>query len=103
MEQRRRRHHTRENAFDRLDADTRLVIAERSVGEDQADIFPGVIARDRYFVAERPILVRLLDASSGRVETPAVIAALDFTPVEGSKAGELAAKFDIVMGFTPLA
>jgi protocatechuate 3,4-dioxygenase beta subunit len=28
---------------------------------------------------------------------------VDFTPVEGSKAGELAAKFDIVMGFTPLA
>lgn len=28
---------------------------------------------------------------------------VDFTPVEGSKAGELAAKFDIVMGFTPAA
>ena len=28
---------------------------------------------------------------------------VDFTPVEGSKAGELAAKFDIVMGFTPPA
>jgi protocatechuate 3,4-dioxygenase beta subunit len=28
---------------------------------------------------------------------------VDFTPVEGSKAGELAAKFDIVMGFTPSA
>jgi protocatechuate 3,4-dioxygenase beta subunit len=28
---------------------------------------------------------------------------VDFTPVEGSKVGELAAKFDIVMGFTPTA
>jgi protocatechuate 3,4-dioxygenase beta subunit len=28
---------------------------------------------------------------------------VDFTPIEGSKAGELAAKFDIVMGFTPSA
>jgi len=28
---------------------------------------------------------------------------VDFSPVEGSKAGELAAKFDIVMGFTPSA
>jgi protocatechuate 3,4-dioxygenase beta subunit len=28
---------------------------------------------------------------------------VDFAPVEGSKAGELAAKFDIVMGFTPSA
>jgi protocatechuate 3,4-dioxygenase beta subunit len=28
---------------------------------------------------------------------------VDFSPVEGSKVGELAAKFDIVMGFTPTA
>jgi protocatechuate 3,4-dioxygenase beta subunit len=26
---------------------------------------------------------------------------VDFAPIPGSKAGELAAKFDIVMGFTP--
>jgi protocatechuate 3,4-dioxygenase beta subunit len=26
---------------------------------------------------------------------------VDFTPIPGSRAGELAAKFDIVMGFTP--
>jgi hypothetical protein len=28
---------------------------------------------------------------------------VDFSPVEGSKVGELAAKFDIVMGWTPTA
>ena len=28
---------------------------------------------------------------------------VDFAPVKGSKAGELAAKFDIVLGFTPEA
>ncbi|MDQ3438773.1 MAG: protocatechuate 3,4-dioxygenase [Planctomycetota bacterium] len=28
---------------------------------------------------------------------------VDFTPIEDSKAGELAAKFDVVMGFTPKA
>ena len=26
----------------------------------------------------------------------------DFTPMKGSRAGELAAKFDIVLGFTPV-
>src|SRR5262249_39583241 len=38
MEQRRCSHHTGENAFDGLDADTRFEIAERSVGEDQPNI-----------------------------------------------------------------
>jgi hypothetical protein len=28
---------------------------------------------------------------------------LDFTPLEGSKIGELAAKWDIVVGFSPKA
>jgi protocatechuate 3,4-dioxygenase beta subunit len=28
---------------------------------------------------------------------------VDFAPIEDSKAGELAAKFDVVMGFTPKA
>jgi len=27
---------------------------------------------------------------------------VDFAPLPGSKAGELAARFDIVMGFTPM-
>jgi hypothetical protein len=26
---------------------------------------------------------------------------VDFSPIKGSKIGELAAKFDIVMGYTP--
>ena len=28
---------------------------------------------------------------------------VDFDPLEGSKIGELAARFDVVMGFTPEA
>jgi len=28
---------------------------------------------------------------------------VDFSPIEGSKAGELAARFDVVLGYTPPA
>lgn len=39
------------------------------------------------------------------IKDPKALAAvtIDFAPVAGSRAGELAAKFDIVMGFTPAA
>src|SRR4029077_4946859 len=38
MQERRRRHHTGENAFDCVDSDARLVITECPVGEDQAHV-----------------------------------------------------------------
>src|SRR6266487_5887325 len=38
MEQRRRGHYTSEDAFDYVDADTRLEVTQRPVGEDQAHV-----------------------------------------------------------------
>ena len=38
MQERRRGHHTSENAFDYIDSDTRLVITQCPVGKDQAHV-----------------------------------------------------------------
>src|SRR5580765_5839518 len=38
MEQRRRSDHSGQNPFHDIDADTRLVVTERTIGEDQPDI-----------------------------------------------------------------
>ena len=43
--------------------------------------------------------VTLLNHSKDDKQRAAVI--VDFAPLKGSKTGELAARFEIVMGFTP--
>ena len=42
-------------------------------------------------------------ARPGRDEKQLASVLVDFKPIEESKAGELAAKFDVVMGLTPKA